>query len=342
MNESQNKAQTTVLITGASGFIGTSLVEDALTRGMNVLAAVRPTSSRKYLQDKRITLVELDFLSIDALTERLREITSANGSIDYIVHNAGITKARKVDDYFEVNTRYTRNFLEALVKSNITPAKFVLMSSLAAYGPGNSDTMVPINSGQTPAPVTAYGRSKLQAEQILKSQRDIPWMIIRPTAVFGPREKEIFALFRLIKLHLHPWIKVSNQRMSFIYVKDLARAVLDAVVSPLSDRAYFISDGQAYKGDVFGKYVKKALGKKAPDIAVSGNLMKIIARILETTGSILGRTPGLNVDKAIELSSKNWVCDISAAVTDLNFKPLYSLENAIQETVNWYKAEGWL
>ncbi len=336
------KEQPTILITGASGFIGSFLAEEALDRGMKVIAAVRGTSSRKYLQDNRIVFVELDFSSAANLAGKLEKLVSEFGKIDYVVHNAGITKAPKEDDYLEINTRFTQNFLDALIRAKAIPSKFVYMSSLAAYGPGNPVTMEPIKDKHIPAPLTAYGKSKLLAENAIKARQDIPWAIIRPTAVFGPREKEIFALFKIVNRHLHPWIRVKNQKMSFIYVKDLVRAVLDAAVSPLSARSYFISDGQTYQGNVFGEYVKKVLGKKALDIPVSGKLMKAIARLLEMLTALVGKTPGLNSEKAVELGSVNWTCDISPAVTELNFKPHYTLGSAIEETAVWYKKEGWL
>lgn len=341
MNQESN-SQTTILITGASGFIGSFLVEEALSRGMNVIAGVRPSSSKKFLADARITFLELNFTSVAAMSSALAEAAIRVGKIDYVIHNAGITKAPKEEDYIEINARFTQNFLEALIQAKIKPKKFVYMSSLAAYGPGDPLTREPIKNEHIPAPLTAYGKSKLQAEKILMSGNEIPWVIIRPTAVFGPREKEIFALFKIINFHLHPWISVKSQKLSFIYVKDLARVVLDAGISPLSCKSYFISDGQTYTGNVFGEYVKKAMRKRALNIPVSGGMMKIIARILGLIASITGKTPGLNSEKAVELSSINWTCDISPAVSDLNFKPRYTLESAIQETALWYKKEGWI
>lgn len=130
--------------------------------------------------------------------------------------------------------------------------------------------------------------------------------------------------------------------MTFIYVKDLVRVILDAAVSSHSERAYFITDGQTYTGDAFGEYVKKHLGKKTLNIPVSGSMMKFIARTLELFYSFFGKTPGLNAEKAIELSCLNWVCDISPAVYELGFKPRYTLEQAIQETASWYKMDGWI
>ncbi|MGP8214529.1 MAG: NAD-dependent epimerase/dehydratase family protein [Bacteroidia bacterium] len=331
-----------ILITGSTGFIGGFLVEEALARGMNVFAAVRPSGNRQYLANSQINFIEPDFSSVTNLSKTLAETIKKFGKIDYVIHNAGLTKANKKQHYFEVNTGLTGNFINALLQADAAPSKFIFMSSLAAYGPGNPATFEPVKNTDNPAPISTYGESKLKAEQLIKSQNDIPWLIFRPTAVFGPREKEIFAIFKLINRNIHPWVNNKEQRLTFIYIRDLARAVLDAAVSPHSNRAYFISDGEEYSSKAFGEYVKKHLGKRTLDIPLSRNLLKFTARNLEGFYSFSGKTPGLNMEKAIEFGTTNWKCDISPLVADIGFKPEYTLESGIKETVEWYKKEGWL
>ncbi|HVA97536.1 MAG TPA: NAD(P)-dependent oxidoreductase [Bacteroidia bacterium] len=331
-----------ILITGSSGFIGGFLVEEALARGMNVFAAIRASSNKQYLKNSQINFVELDLSSVPNLSYTLTEIVKKFGKIDYIIHNAGLTKASKKQHYFDVNTDFTGNFLNALLKANILPLKFIFMSSLAAYGPGNSTTFEPIKNDDIPAPISTYGESKLKAEQLIKSQHEIPWIIIRPTAVFGPREKEIFAIFQLINRNIHPWVNNKNQRLTFIYVRDLARVVLDSTLSNHFRKAYFVSDGQEYQSKAFGESVKKCIGKKTLNIPISENFLKFIAHKLEVIYNISGKTPGLNMEKALELGTTNWKCDIIPLVSDIGFKPAYTLESGIKETVVWYKNEGWL
>jgi nucleoside-diphosphate-sugar epimerase len=155
-----------VLITGASGFIGSFLVKEALDRGYEVYAGVRPTSSRQYLDDSRIKFIELHFVDTEKLIDQLLTLKQHGTQFDYVIHNAGITKAKTIHDFFTVNCRYTCNLADALVAAHCVPAKFVYISSLAAFGPRSDQT--PIRHSDIPQPITSYGRSKLDTEKYLQ------------------------------------------------------------------------------------------------------------------------------------------------------------------------------
>jgi nucleoside-diphosphate-sugar epimerase len=303
---------------------------------------VREGSSTKYLAYKDIRIVEFDFSSRRKISDTLREIEEEEGRIDFIIHNAGITKAKKQKEYIEVNTDYTSNFIAEIKKTLKYIPKFVYISSLAAYGPGNSSTFLPVKNSDTPGPITAYGKSKYLAEQIITAQATIPWIIIRPTAVYGPKEKEIFAVFKMVNIGFQPGIKNDRQRLSFIYVTDLVRAILDITISSNQHKAYFISDGHIYTNKEFGEYVKEILGKKTFKIDLSQKMMKGIAYILELIYQLKGETPGFNREKVDEMSQLNWLCDTQPLLADIGFIPEYDLKKGIAESIAWYKKEKWL
>ena len=181
-----------ILITGASGFIGSTLVQEALTRGWEVTAAVRPTSDKTFLNDPRIRFLELNFKSENDLRKKLSDA----GLFDYVIHNAGTTKAIDKSAYMDTNSDNTARFVNILRGEGLTPQKFLFVSSLAALGPRNGNEL--ITPYQNPKPVTGYGDSKLAAEHFLSQQSGFPWVAVQPTAVFGPRDKEFFTFVQLL------------------------------------------------------------------------------------------------------------------------------------------------
>jgi len=327
-----------VLITGASGFIGNFLVDEAQKRGYEIYAAVRQTSNLKHLKTKNVRIVEFDFSDVN----RLNPTVSALPRFDYVIHNAGVTKSLNKNTYFEVNHGNTGRLIYALLKQGKVPDKFLLMSSLAAFGPGDKESERPILSTSTPRPVTTYGESKLSAEKLLFEQTLMPYIIIRPTAVYGPGEKNIFEAIKLINRGINLQIAVRNQCLTFIYVKDLARLVFDAIESSCTNKAYFATDGNLYSNRDLGQVVSHRLNKKAVYVALPIWLTKILAALTELLCRMSNKVPALNVEKVNELSACNWRCDIAPLWSDLKFKSEYNLETGMNETIDWYKKEKWL
>ncbi len=327
-----------ILITGASGFIGSFLVEEALKRDYEVYAGIRKSSNTKYLKDSGIHLTELDFSNPDSLNQTIFELPQ----FDFIIHSAGLTRAPKKSDYFTSNFQYTKNIIDALISQKKVPEKFIYMSSLAAYGPGDPVRLTPIRASDMPHPVTAYGKSKLESEKYLNTLSDFPHLIIRPTAVYGPREKDLFTVFKMINNHIELFVGFKKQHLTFIYVKDLVKAVFQSMESAIINRGYFVSDGNVYDGKILGNMIKKQLAKRTLRISFPIGLVRLIAIISESSKYISGKQALLNLDKINELESTNWQCDIQPITDEINFKPDYNLKEGIQETIEWYKHTKWL
>jgi nucleoside-diphosphate-sugar epimerase len=332
----------TILITGASGFIGSFLVEEGLKQDFQVFAGIRKSSSRGYLQDDRIQFLEFDFSTREKVLETLKDCKRNNIRFQYIVHNAGLTKVKKKEDYYNVNCRNTINFIEALVEAEMVPDKFLFVSSLAAYGPGNPDTNEPVRLDHEPKPIELYGKSKLEAERYITSLKGFPWLIVRPTGVYGPKEKDYFVFFQTINRGLEPYIGFKKQVLTFIYVRDLARLIFLALESPHVNKAWFVSDGKEYPSELFAEITRKALGKKTIRFTVPLFLVKAIAIMGEGVAGLWGGIPTLNTDKYNVLRSTNWRCEVGTLESDLGFKAEYELEKGVAETLAWYKKENWL
>lgn len=325
-----------ILITGASGFIGSTLSDVALAKGWEVTAAVRPASDLAYLQDQRIRFLHLPFE--DELALR-RELEGA-GRFDYVVHIAGTTKALRREDYFRTNADYTRRLVDILRTDAIRPERFLFLSSLAALGPGTDNDR--LHPQRAPRPVTAYGASKLAAEQYLEGLPDFPWTVIQPTAVFGPRDKDILEFVRLVSKGFELYIGNKPQQVSFIYVKDLVSMMLAALQTGQTGRKYIATDGRDYTIDALGEATRTALRKRTLRIRVPMRLAYILATLSETIGKWRGKMPPLNREKLNEIAKVSWWCDMEQTHDELRFTPQYDLFSGMQETVAWYRANRWI
>ena len=331
-----------ILITGAGGFIGSYLVEEALKRGFDVYAGVRSSTNLEYLQDKRINFITLDFANKEKLTSQITEFVKANGKWDYVVHNMGITKTLDHFMFDRINFAYLKTFVDTLIATENVPEKFVYMSSLSAW---RSDTkeLYDIDDREHPYPSSAYGRSKFRGELYLRSLKGFPFVAMRPTGVYGPREKDYFEMIKLIKKGLDITVGFEPQYLTFIYVKDLVKAVFLALEKGRDGEGYFLTDGvEYYTQDDFRQYVSKALGKKMVlSVKVPLALCKIVCNLSEKFANS-EKVPVLNRDKFQILKQRNWTCDTSKATNDLGYVADYDLEKGVNECIAWYKENGWL
>lgn len=356
------------MVTGASGFIGSYIVSEGLEKGYEMWAGMRGTSSRGYLTDPRIKFAQLNLGDKRQLIEQLLRFKEEMGGKgwDYVVHAAGATKCLNVEDFYRTNAHGTANLVEALQETGMVPERFVFVSSLSVFGairetpvkattPGyamgaeiteEESIYEPILLTDTPCPNTAYGMSKLSAERYLHklSPEEFPYVILRPTGVYGPREKDYFVMAKSIAGHTDFAVGYQPQELTFIYVMDVVQAVFKSMVSPATlGKAYFLSDGKIYNSRRFSDLIQYELGNpwvmhvKAPKW-----VLKAICKVGGQLGRMTGKLIVLNEDKYNILSQRNWRCDIEPARRDFGFEPEWSLERGVKASVEWYKKEGWL
>lgn len=318
-----------ILITGSTGFIGSFICEEAVNRGFETFAAIRKTSSLKYISDERIKKLELNLSS----KEQLIEVLSQH-EFDYIVHAAGATKCLDKQDFFRINTDGTKNFIDAIRETQHNLKRFVFISSLSIFGAiKENQPYEPITENDIPQPNTAYGESKLKAEEYLRSQKDFPYVILRPTGVYGPREKDYYMMFDSIKKHSDFAVGYKPQVITFVYVSDVVQAVFLALEKNCVGRAYFLSDGQNYSSTDFSDLIIKELGvKHVLRIKAPLWILKIVTTCGEYFGKITKQMTALNKDKYNILKQRNWMCDITPAQRELGYEPKVLLPEGVKRT----------
>ncbi len=331
-----------ILITGASGFIGSFLVEEALKNNYEVYAGIRETSSKQFLQDDRIKFFHTSLNDKDKLTKSFIEFKENYGAFDFVIHNAGATKVRNNEDFLKINDQFTRNITEALIESKCLIQKFIFISSLAAFGPGDDKSMLPIKESDTPNPVSLYGKSKLSAENYLKSLKNFPYLVFRPTGVYGPREKDFLIFFKTLMSRVEPYIGFKAQQLSFIYVKDLCSLIIQSLESIHEDKAYFVADGTAYSSLEFAIISKKKLKVKTLKLYIPVLIARGFVFITGFISKLFGGSPTLTNEKINEISKLNWQCEIKSIEKDFNFVAKFNLAKGVDETIDWYKKHGWL
>ncbi|MGM9802640.1 MAG: NAD-dependent epimerase/dehydratase family protein [Muribaculaceae bacterium] len=332
-----------ILITGAGGFIGGYMVAEALERGYETWAAVRATTSRQFLQDPRIHFIELDFTDPDALALAISNHVSQHGKWQYVVHNLGATKCTNYAHFNLINCDYMKLMVEALCAADAVPEVFLMISSLSVMGIGDEVGYKPFTAASIPRPNTYYGVSKFNAESYLRTKSDFPFTIFRCTGVYGPHERDYFMMMKSIKMGFDFSVGFKKQMLTFIYVKDLAVAVMQSLEHGATRKAYFISHPQGYTQQEFRQLVAKELGKRfVLPVCCPLWAVKAVCRVSEFIGMLTLKPSTLNSDKFRILKQRNWLVDISEAQRDFGFDPKYDLAAGVHEAVEWYKQAGWL
>jgi dihydroflavonol-4-reductase len=331
MNQSEKKA----LVTGANGFVGSHLVEALLKRGYRVRCLVRKTSDISCLVPFDLEYFYGDLLSEDVLKQAL-------SGVDYVFHSAALVKAKHKDDFFRVNYLGTKNLIELSFKMNPQIKRFLYVSSQAAAGPSKGGR--PLNENNLPSPVTEYGKSKLLGEKAIWEYKDrIPITIIRPPAIYGPRDKDIFLLFKAVNNGTKPLFGRGESNFSLVYVKDLVEGIISAAESEKAiGQIYFIADEKPYSYGEAEELIQKALNVKAISIRIPIPVLTLMAFFAEFWSKLRGKTSTLNLERVKQFKQKFWVCDVSKAKNELGFSARCSLKDGVKETVQWYKENGWL
>lgn len=324
---------TRILVTGASGFVGSHMVEQALGCGYETWAAVRTTSNRRYLTDSRIHFIELDYTDAATLTAQLHEHYLLHGAWDIIIHCAGATKCLYKQEFYEANYMGTHRLVDALQALNILPRQFIYLSTLGVYGPiHETPPFQRITEADTPQPDTVYGQSKHATEAYLTGHPTLPYVIFRPTGVYGPRDKDYQVLINSIRHHVELRLGYRRQLITFVYVRDLVQAVFCAISRGIVRRSYFVTDGNIYTAHDFGRAVRKALGHPfVMHITLPLWIGSIAATLCDVVGKLMGKSFVLNRDKYRILKQRNWTCDITPLVDELDYQPQYDLEKGLGE-----------
>lgn len=330
----------TLLIIGAGGFIGGFIARAALERGYSTWVGVRQSTSRRWLNDPRLNFVVLDYDDPSQMLGALREAAPDGGRWDYIIWNLGATKCANFADFNRINFMYPRTFVDMLTANDMVPHRFLYMSSLSALGPADEKTYEPITSRTIPSPNTRYGLSKIKTETYLETKTGFPWIIFRPTGVYGPHEQDYLMMIKSIDSHWDFGVGYRRQLLTFIYVEDLVNAMFDAFDADVVNKKYIISEPRAYTQGEFRKIVAKALGGKFV-VPVKLPMWAVYAAsvVAEKWGVLKMKPSTLNRDKFKIMKQRNWNCDVSDAISDFGFRCAYPLERGVGETVKAYLAE---
>jgi dihydroflavonol-4-reductase len=322
-----------IFITGGTGFIGSHLVDFLLKfENIKIYALTRSLKNLKWLKGRHLNLIEGTLFSLPSLPSDL----------DYVFHIAGVSKSIKTEKYYTVNQEGTASLFHKLSSENKSLKKAIYLSSLAAVGPCTGEKMVTEN--KDPFCVTPYGKSKYLGEkEALKYKDKFPIIIVRVGPVFGPRDKDFLSYFKLINKGIFPSLDSKSGLMSMCYVKDLVRALVLCMETDLkSGEIFHIADPHPFSWDEFGRIIAKALGKKMIKFNPPYLFLRILTALSEFYAKLTQNPSILTQDKLIEMSQGAWVTDTSKAKRELGFETKYSMEQAVQETINWYKEKNWL
>lgn len=324
-----------VLVTGATGFIGSHLVERLARRGVFVRCLVRKTSNLRWLQGLDVEYAYGDITEYGTLT-------SAVTGVDTVFHLGGMTKAHTEEELYLANANGTVNLIKAVVENNPRLKRFVYVSSQAAAGP--SPDGGPIAESDPAHPITPYGESKLSGEEaVLTFHSQIPVTIVRPSVVYGPRDTDIYIIFRFVSRGVKPVIGWRKRYVSLIYIDDLVEGILLAAEKEeAAGQIYFLVSDPMATYQELDRMIAGSLKKKAVTVFVPIGLFKMVVAIIEMIFRMQGKLPTVNRRKVRDLQERYWICDGSKARDELGFRPRVSLHEGIERSVAWYRDSGWL
>lgn len=335
------------LVTGASGFIGSTLIEELGSQGFDVYALMRSSSSSANLSGLKFQRLEGDLSDEESLRKVLRKVPD----LDFVFHIAGATTGPNRDFYFEHNSRGAGRLARAVAETNAERStklsRFVHVSSLAAAGPAHS--MNPRTEAETNRPVSAYGESKLQGEQeVLQYKDHFPVTIIRPPMVYGPKDKGVFVVIKTVAKNLMPLVPGDgpggNKYYSAIHSKDLCRGIIQAgraINVPSGEIFYLSGDGVFSYQELLSTMAEK-LGSKPVKFKIPSAALYVGAAAGSALGLLSKKAFALNLDKLNELRPDYWICSNEKAKKVFNFSPEYSLGIGMADTIDWYKSQKWI
>ncbi|MFO7891129.1 MAG: NAD-dependent epimerase/dehydratase family protein [bacterium] len=338
MKKSLNKINIhSALVTGADGFIGSNLVDHLVSHNIYVKCLVYYKDQLRWLSNRseKIEIVTGDILELNSLYKIVQ-------GVDVVFHLAGIVKSLKKKDFFDINVKGTENLLKVAVNNNPDLKRFFFMSSQAASGPSSNGVCV--NEKHKCCPVTMYGRSKRDAEKIVLSYSDkIPVTIIRPSTVYGPRDKELFFIFDIVNKGIMPVIGLRERFFNFCYIDDLIKATILAAVHEKSiGQIYFIHSDQKLSINQFIQAIVHGLNRKVVKLPIPLFLLKLYFLFNEFSAVMRKDDKIFTRDKYNELKQYNWICSIEKAEEEIGYRPDFILAQGISNSIEWYKGQDWL
>lgn len=330
-----SKSGLSILVTGATGFVGSHLTEALLDRGHHLRCMVRSSSDLTYIRHLPVEWVYGDVCDADCLHQACQ-------GIDVICHCAALTRAVDEQTFFQVNTEGTKALARTAIEAAPNLKRFVYVSSQSAVGPSrNADDYVP--ESRSPQPITWYGRSKWAAEQALLSMNDVlPLTIVRPAPVFGPRDRDFFTYFDLVNRRLQLKLGRDPRRVSLVFIHDLIDLIILALENEAAVGQTYFGCGEATTYEEFSASISRALGKRSIRITLPVWILTPIALVAQVQEWLTRRPALLNGQRVKDMKQPYWLCSGEKTRMQLGFEPRTDLETAVRETADWYQENGWL
>ncbi len=324
-----------VFLTGATGFVGSHLAELLVNNGHQVRAFLRTTSNLRWIADLNLETFYGTLDDANALLKGLQDV-------DVVIHSAALTKALKNEDYYRVNFEGSKNLIDVIVENELPVKRFVLISSQAAAGP--SQSLEPLTEDDPPQPVSEYGKSKLLAENYLKEKaQKLEYTIIRPSAVYGPRDTDVLQFFQSVKRGIIPRWQNREKYVSFVYVKDLVEGILIAAQhAKAKNQTYFIADPRPYTWDELARITLEFFSSKAIHVPIPLSAVKVIAGLSEFWSKISKKPSIINRQKVAELIPDFWICSPQKIKKQLGFETRTDIKTGVKQTLEWYVEQNWI
>jgi nucleoside-diphosphate-sugar epimerase len=323
------------VVTGASGFVGSQLVDYLINKGHVVKCILRGSSSRRWLEGKNVEIINSGLFEKESLKKILKDA-------NYLFHVAGVVKAKTEEEYLKGNVETTRSLLDVVLEINPKIKRVVIISSQTACGPSSDGK--PCNEKTVEHPITRYGKSKLAQEQLAKKYMDrLPISIVRPPAVFGPRDTEVYLVFKTYQRGFLGLIGFNKKLLNLVYIDDLVKGIYQVAVSEKAiGQTYFIGSQEFYDWIQIGNVISKSMGRKALVIRVPHIIVFIVAAFAQFFALFSSKAATFNIEKAKDFVQKYWTCDVSKAVNEVGFRQEVSMEEGIKRTIDWYREVKWL
>lgn len=325
-----------ILLTGASGFVGSHILDRLCETGLPTVVLLRPESPRRFIQH-RLKEIEVRSGSISDPAG----LDAALEGVTHVIHCAGAVRARRPEDFFTVNQLGTRNVVEAVNRRGSQIQRLVHISSLSAHGPATAQC--PARENDPPRPVSVYGWSKLAAENEVRERCRVPFLILRPPGVYGPRDGEFLRLFRAVRAHLLPQFGGGRQPLSLVFVRDLAAVTVSCLAHPAAPgKTFFVAAPDVVTSGELAREIASQMGVWTLRLPLPMGLLWPVCAVAEAVSRLRGRASVLSRWKYAELAAPGWVCDPSRLREELGLSCATRLRAGIAETLAWYRAEGWL